>query len=246
MHTDPRSTQAKGRRSAKKSLRILVGAAAAGAVATSIAAAQDFGPNTCLNGYVWRNAFDGDVVCVTTSARSQAAVDNARATSRRDLNGASGPNSCTQGFVWRVARPEDLVCVTPLRRSETAADNAAAGRRRNSVLVTMSTWMTPNTTTCDGNTCTTSNDSTTRHRILVTNINAGTAFLGLYRSSDRSRIRSWRVQTIPVPERPGDRVAFKTNQLVCSGQPNAYFRVKDPTSARWSVRHFVRIGCSPL
>lgn len=41
-----------------------------------------YGPHTCIQGYVWREAFAGDDVCVTTSQRTQAANDNAAAASR--------------------------------------------------------------------------------------------------------------------------------------------------------------------
>ncbi len=86
--------------------------------------------DTCLQGYVWREAFAGDHVCVTPPTRAQAAEDNRLAASRRDPNGAYGPNSCIQGFVWRAARDGDAVCVTPDRRSQAAADNRLAMTRR--------------------------------------------------------------------------------------------------------------------
>jgi hypothetical protein len=87
-------------------------------------------PNTCKPGFVWREAFTGDAVCVTPQTRTQAAADNAQAAARREPNGGAwGPNTCKPGFVWRVARPEDLVCVTPETRSQTAADNAQASAR---------------------------------------------------------------------------------------------------------------------
>ncbi|HEX9337161.1 MAG TPA: hypothetical protein VF892_14795, partial [Pseudonocardiaceae bacterium] len=44
-----------------------------------------FGPHTCVNGFVWREAFHNptfDDVCVTPAQRSQAAADNAAAASR--------------------------------------------------------------------------------------------------------------------------------------------------------------------
>ncbi|HLH23643.1 MAG TPA: hypothetical protein VK066_14070 [Chloroflexota bacterium] len=89
------------------------------------------GPDTCVSGYVWREAFEGDHVCVTPETRRQAAADNAAAASRREPNGgAYGPDTCRQGFVWRAARPEDHVCVTPERRDQTANDNAQASQRR--------------------------------------------------------------------------------------------------------------------
>ena len=40
-------------------------------------------PNTCVQGYVWRNAGPNDAVCVTPETRSQAARDNAEAAARR-------------------------------------------------------------------------------------------------------------------------------------------------------------------
>jgi len=36
-----------------------------------------YGPDTCLSGYVWRDAFDGDHVCVFPETRTQAARENA-------------------------------------------------------------------------------------------------------------------------------------------------------------------------
>lgn len=84
---------------------------------------------TCISGYVWREAFPGDVVCVDPSQRDQARADNAAAVSRQDPNGAWGPQSCVSGYVWREARPEDLVCVEPWVRDQVRADNAAASSR---------------------------------------------------------------------------------------------------------------------
>jgi hypothetical protein len=90
-----------------------------------------YGADTCKQGFVWREAFDGDHVCVTPETRAQAAADNAQAEARRSpTGGAWGPNTCLPGFVWRVARPEDLVCVTPATREQVAADNARADERR--------------------------------------------------------------------------------------------------------------------
>jgi hypothetical protein len=89
-----------------------------------------FGPDTCRSGFVWRDAFPGDHVCVTTQTRAQAAQDNALADSRRQPGGgASGPDTCKPGFVWRDARPGDHVCVPPLTRGRTASDNRQAANR---------------------------------------------------------------------------------------------------------------------
>ena len=84
------------------------------------------GPNTCWPGYVWRNAYDGDGVCVTPQSRDQAAYDNSQASSRVDPNGPYGPNSCIEGYVWRNARDGDGVCVTPQTRDQVAYENSQA------------------------------------------------------------------------------------------------------------------------
>lgn len=84
------------------------------------------GPDTCLQGFVWRDAFRGDHVCVTPDVRNQAAADNNLAASRREPNGGPfGRDTCRQGFVWREAGPRDHVCVVPETRAQARNDNAA-------------------------------------------------------------------------------------------------------------------------
>ena len=107
-------------------------AVAATAVAIQPAAQADplpYGPDTCIQGYVWREARTGDTVCVTPNVRSQVAQQNANPSANKDPNGAYGPESCAQGFVWREAFDGDTICVTPAIRSSTKADNAAANSR---------------------------------------------------------------------------------------------------------------------
>jgi hypothetical protein len=88
-------------------------------------------PDTCLQGYVWREAVPGDHVCVTPETRAQAAQDNSLAASRRSpTGGAYGPDTCLQGYVWRGAVPSDHVCVTGETRAQTAEDNSLAASRR--------------------------------------------------------------------------------------------------------------------
>lgn len=82
-----------------------------------------YGPDTCKQGYVWRDAIPGDHVCVTPDRRSTAASENAIAGSRVDPAGAYGPNSCVAGFVWREAYAGDVVCVTPERRTQVKQEN---------------------------------------------------------------------------------------------------------------------------
>ncbi|MDH0866744.1 hypothetical protein [Mitsuaria sp. GD03876] len=91
--------------------------------------ALPFGEATCRDGFVWREAWSGDTVCVTPDERRQAALDNAAAASRR-TPGAYGPNTCRSGFVWRDGRSGDVVCVTPAQRTQTARQNALASGRR--------------------------------------------------------------------------------------------------------------------
>jgi hypothetical protein len=90
-----------------------------------------YGPDTCIQGYVWREAIANDHVCVTPEVRDQTSEDNRLADSRRSpTGGAFGPNTCLPGYVWRVVVPTDLVCVTPETRDQVAQDNQLADSRR--------------------------------------------------------------------------------------------------------------------
>lgn len=87
-------------------------------------------PDACVDGYVWREAYPDDHVCVLPTVREQAAADNRLAAARRvPGGGAYGPDTCLPGFVWREARPGDHVCVTPGVREQTARDNREAVAR---------------------------------------------------------------------------------------------------------------------
>jgi hypothetical protein len=97
-----------------------------GSVAQPLTGARDcaYGPDTCIQGYVWREAAASDHVCVAPEVRESARIDNAQAAARRSPNGgAYGPDTCLQGFVWREAFPGDHVCVSPQTRSQAAQDN---------------------------------------------------------------------------------------------------------------------------
>jgi len=88
-------------------------------------------PAMCRPGYVLREAYPGDRVCVDSQTHDQVASDNAQAGTRREPNGgASGPDTCRPGYVWREARQGDHVCVTPAVRAQTAEDNQYAIARR--------------------------------------------------------------------------------------------------------------------
>jgi hypothetical protein len=80
----------------------------------------------CKSGYVWRDAKDGDGVCVTPDERAEAKAQNANAANnRRPGGGPYGPNTCRDGYVWREAFAGDVVCVTPYERQRAQQQNAA-------------------------------------------------------------------------------------------------------------------------
>lgn len=105
-----------------------------GAVLTTPnAAGQQYGVDTCKQGFVWRDATKDDHVCVTSATRSQTASDNEEAASRRNPGGgAYGADTCKQGYVWREVVPPDHVCVTPTVRAAVQSDNNMANDRRAS------------------------------------------------------------------------------------------------------------------
>ena len=45
-----------------------------------------YGPNTCKQGFVWREAFDGDVVCVTPTCANKRGPTTPAADSRKQVN----------------------------------------------------------------------------------------------------------------------------------------------------------------
>jgi hypothetical protein len=95
-----------------------------------------WGPDQCLQGYVWRVSTPDDLVCVTPETREMVAEDNALAAERKDPECATGdcewgPDQCLPGYVWRVITPDDLVCVTPEMRDLVAEDNFLAAERKD-------------------------------------------------------------------------------------------------------------------
>jgi hypothetical protein len=98
-------------------------------VPVTFAVPAQAGPLDCASGYVWRNARDGDAVCVTPPTRDTVAGQNANRGANKDPNGAYGPESCAQGFVWREAFDGDVVCVTPAFRQQMWDDNGASASR---------------------------------------------------------------------------------------------------------------------
>ncbi|PEG38732.1 hypothetical protein CQY20_12230 [Mycolicibacterium agri] len=110
-----------------------------------------YGPDTCKDGFVWRDAVPGDHICVTPERRQKVADDFHTAKSRaaaqspaahlgdprcianRTLPGCSSmaAPSCLEGFVPRAVPGEDvLVCVTPQERDLIAQENANPKQNR--------------------------------------------------------------------------------------------------------------------
>jgi len=186
-------------------------------------ASQDYGPYTCLNGFVWREAVPKDYVCVTPDVRTQTKQDNALAPSRRSPNGGPfGPDTCLQGYVWREAVTNDHVCVPPATREQARSDNALAASRRNELRTKVFASGSPS-----------------RYYVRTDRINAGKAWLGLYRSGTRARIRGWYLNVPLQKTIPGGLLNVRTPVPACSESANAYFRVRDLSSTRWSSRRYV-------
>jgi len=198
-------------------------AAALALTAPAALADGDFGPDTCLNGFVWREAVATDHVCVTPTVRTQTRLDNSQAAMRRSPSGGPfGPDTCLTGFVWREAVSGDHVCVTPATRDQARSDNSFAVLRRNDLRTTVGTYgLSP------------------RFRVQTGQINVGSARVVLFRSSTRRSIKSWQVSVPQHPTAPGGMLFFKTGIPQCRGAANAYFRVQDGSSTRWSSRLFV-------
>ena len=208
---------------------VAFGAFAMSAAATS--SGRDYGPDTCLNGFVWRDAAPGDHVCVTPDIRAQAADDNAHAAERTTRYGPYGPNTCMYGLVWRAAFVGDQVCVDPEIRDQAIADNAKAAARRNDVRTALGIYLS---------------GGARRYVVRTDRINAGLAIVILFRI-DGKVLRSWRALASPSTSGgPGGYLNFRTGAAQCHGAANGYVRVEDGTSGRWSSRQYVTTGCSTL
>jgi hypothetical protein len=89
----------------------------------------------CKSGYVWRDARNGDGVCVTPAERDQVHAQNAAAASNRNPGGGDyGPLTCKSYYVWRDAFNGDGVCVTPAERDLAHQQNAPGPSHTGTVL----------------------------------------------------------------------------------------------------------------
>jgi hypothetical protein len=111
---------------------VLRGSLFAIALPFTFAAATGTALADCKSGFVWRDAKDGDGVCVTPQERAEAKAQNANAENNRKVGGGpSGPNTCRDGYVWREAFAGDVVCVTPFERQKASNQNAAGPSKSN-------------------------------------------------------------------------------------------------------------------
>ncbi|MFH7595378.1 hypothetical protein WDV06_09770 [Streptomyces racemochromogenes] len=68
----------------------------------------------CPSGYVWRDGYDGDALCVTPAERDRVHAQNPN---RQPGGGVYGPATCKPGYVWREKWTGDTLCVTPAERA---------------------------------------------------------------------------------------------------------------------------------
>jgi WD40 repeat protein len=84
----------------------------------ALARAAGYGPQTCRNRYVWREATADDLVCVFPEVRAQALADRAAA----EAQGGTAVG-CAEGLVPRRANDNDRACSTPDVAARTAEEN---------------------------------------------------------------------------------------------------------------------------
>jgi len=147
----------------------------------------------------------------------------------------AGPDMCL-GFCL-PAMPS-----TPLQR-----DGAKLPLARDEVRVSLGTYP-PELATCVGAVCAVAPDFDVRYVVRADRINVGQALVVLFRNSDDTRLWSTSVAVTPYGTQPGGWLSVQTGILDCAGgantAPNAYFRVRDGVSGRWSIRQYVTIGCA--
>jgi hypothetical protein len=200
-----------------------------------VSATGDFGPNTCLEGWVWRQAVANDDVCVTPATRTQTQQDNAAAKSRVNPNGGPfGPNTCLNGYVWREAVPGDDVCVTVATRSQAAADNAQAANRVASLNLWITDWYTPETS------------DQPMFQVNGDHFNIGQVTVGMYWSDINEEIQpAFTQNAVFHTGYIGGSFGVQFNGVDCSQSDpstpqNAYAKAYDWTSSRWSAPFLVK------
>jgi hypothetical protein len=208
----------------------------------------------CLQGYVWRQAYSGDYVCVTPGSREQAVIDNAAAAGRIASGGAYGPYTCQQGYVWRQVVANDYVCVTPATRAQAAADNAQANNRAALLSLWLSDWTPPAQPpqqNCSGDACSTTEGGWggPKFQINGDHFNFGPVVLQI-RRDDGTVEWSATVTATSYPGFAGAALSARTPIGDCSNVPgtskNGYAIAYDTASRRWSNAVPLDSGCASL
>jgi hypothetical protein len=204
-----------------------------------VAAMGNYGPDTCLEGWVWREAYTGDVVCVTPATRTQAAEDNAAASSRVVISRWPFKSKlCKSGYVWRQADPTDYVCVLPATAAQAQADNAQAANRRASLNIWLSTWTDPN---LPWKTCA---QGTNTVGVVVNgdHFNLATVTVGIYNLVNNATLASVTLPAIASPPLIAGTFSLTFNIPYCAPSldsfPDAFAQAYDHDSDRnstWAV-----------
>jgi hypothetical protein len=208
----------------------------------------------CLQGYVWREAYAGDYVCVTPATRTEAAADNAAALNRvQPGGGAYGQYTCIQGYVWRQVVPNDYTCVTPAVRAAAAYDNSQAANRVALLDLWVTDWTPPSQSTqnCSGGVCTTTQGGWNGPNFQINGdlFNDGPVLLEV-RHNDGSLAWSTTVWATTYTGYPGGALYAQTPIGDCSGVPgtsdNEYVVAFDTMSGRWSAKLPINSDCASL
>ncbi|GGO14259.1 hypothetical protein [Microbispora bryophytorum] len=210
-------------------------------------ASGDYGPDTCVEGYIWREAGPSDHVCVTSATRTRTLADNAAKASRW-TPGPYGPHTCKTGYVWREAFTGDDVCVTPAARAQAKLDNGKAAERKVSAKLWITRYTVPPVDNGDGTATSTSVDDIPRLKINGDHFNHGQVRLYIRYTSGKLYWSG----TVTASAHSGyvaGSFGKKTGVFDCAfgGKPaNAYAQAQDVISGRWSAKVPVRVGCAVL
>jgi hypothetical protein len=208
----------------------------------------------CLMGYVWRQSYSGDYVCVVPATRTQATADDAAAASRvQSGGGAYGQYTCVQGYVWRQVVPDDYTCVIPAVRAQAAYDNSQAGNRVLLMNLWVSDWTPPSqpSQNCSGGVCTTTSGGWGGPNFQINGdlFNFGPVLLEI-RRNDGSLLWSTTVMAMGYQGFPGAALYAQTPIGDCSGVPgtsdNDYVIAYDTVSGRWSAKLPINSDCASL
>lgn len=202
----------------------------------------------CIDGYVWREAYPGDLTCVESWVRDQAWSDNESAATRIDPFGAYGKDSCIQGFVWREANPDDHVCVEPWVRDQTWQDNTMAAERTvafaaitTPVGPRMQVWTNPwwAEDECTGDTCTTTSLSDVPMFEIGGDgyTDGSSVYVGIFRAGTDTPIWSQVVTARHHDGFNGGMFSVRSNVMDCSGRTRGILNVEvqafDYTTGTW-------------